>query len=298
MRVHLEEDQFLPEWPAFSHDDFDRAESTGDAMALLFEWYKWAGLVANRVASLDPASPGYRDLPRIEVAVLRGLLIRCSRLMLAILRLASFQKHAEAIRLLNRSVSETAVLVQWLCKLGIGDPFRRYLAKGLDAELRLKAHIEQNIRIRGGSVQVIEKRMLAAIAELCSLAGLTEDKIRTTKPLPDLASMFRTLGHEELLYTVVQRLGSHAVHGTWPDLLFHYLDVEDGEFVLTDNTVMPEGTELVGSSTLVLEAVAAFALFVLREADIASELAQVTHDAIAEIVRIHRLTVGDDYSAA
>jgi Family of unknown function (DUF5677) len=296
MSVHLKEGDFLPEWPAFTPAQFDRASTTGDARPLLFEWYKWTGLVANRVASLDPASPAYRTLPAVEVAVLRGLLNRCSRLMVAVLHLASRQKHAEAVRLLSRGISESTVLIQWLCRSGSGGPFRQYLAKGLDAELRLKSQIEENIRRRGGAVQVVEKRMLAAIAEMCSLAGLTEDEVRQTKRLPDLASMLRALDHEELSYIVMQRQGSHAVHGTWPDLLFHYLEVDDGKFELTDNTVEPENGDFLGAPILVLEAVDAFTRFALGNADLATELQHITRDAITEIVRVHRLTAGNDYS--
>jgi hypothetical protein len=194
MGVHLKEGQLFPDPPLFADTDFDRAKTTGDAIPMLFEWYKWTGLVANQIASLEPTSPGYRRLPCVEVAVLRGLMNRASRLMIANLRLASFQKHAEAIRLLNRSICETAIMVQWLCHSGSGEPFRRYLAKGLDAELRLKANINESIRDRGGQMLVIEKRMLAAIENPCDLAQLTEADVKSTKPLPDFASMLRTLG--------------------------------------------------------------------------------------------------------
>lgn len=296
MGVHLKEGQLFPDPPEFAEADFDRVKSTRNAMPLLFEWYKWTGLVATQMASLALDSPGYRKLPELEAAVLRGLLNRASRLMIASLRLASFQEHAEAIRLLNRSIGETAVIVQWLCHSGSGDPFRRYLAKGLDAELRLKANIEENIRNRG-LTSAIEKRMLQDIATLCKLAQLSEDEVRSTKPLPDLASMLRTLGHDDLSYTVMQRLGSHAVHGTWSDLLSHYIERENGVFVLTDNVVVPEGTEFLSSATIVLEAVARYARFVLLNEAFASDIAQVAQDAINEIVRIHRLTNGDDYSA-
>jgi len=297
MGVHLQEGQLFPDPPAFAASDFDRVKATGDAMPLLFEWYKWTGIVTTQIASLDPSSPGYRTLARVETAVLRGLMNRASRLMIASLRLASLKKHAEAIRLLNRSICETAVLVQWLCHSGSGEPFRRYLAKGLEAELRLKANIEENIRNREGQVLVVEKRMLAAVENLCNLAELSETDVKSTKPLPDFASMLRTLGHDDLSYTVIQRLGSHAVHGTWPDLLFHYIELEDDTFVLTDNVFAPEGTEFVASATIVLEAVAQFARFVVLDEEFADEIAQVARDAIDEVVRIHRLTSGDDYSA-
>lgn len=110
--------------------------------------------------------------------------------------------------------------------------------------------------------------------------------------------MLRSLGHDELSYTVLQRLGSHAVHGTWRDLLSHYLEVENGIFTLSDNTIAPEGPELVASSTLVLEAVGSFASYVLRDDEFVSEMVQMVQEAIAEIVRIYRLAAGDDHSAA
>lgn len=68
--------------------------------------------------------------------------------------------------------------------------------------------------------------------------------------------------------------------------------------MLTDNVIAPEGTEFVASATVVLEAVGAFARFVVTDEEFASDIAQVSRDAIDEIVRIHRLTSGDDYSAA
>ena len=140
--------------------------------------------------------------------------------------------------------------------------------------------------------------MLAAVDNLCELAQLPESEVRATKPLPNFASMLRTLGHDDLSYTVMQRLGSDAVHGTWPDLMSHYVEIENDGFVLTDNLISPERTEFVASATIVLEAVAEFARFVVVEEEFASDIAGVAEDAIQEIVRIHQLTNGDDYKAA
>lgn len=297
MGVHLRDDEFLPEPPKFSPEDFERARRDRDPRPLLFEWYKWTGLVANRVASISPDSPSYRNLPAIEIAVLRGLLNRCARLMVAILQLAARRKHAEAIRVLSRCISESAVVARWLCTSGSGQPFGSYLAKGLDAELRLKSDIERNIAERDDTVLKVEKRMLAAIAQLCALAGMSEDNVRAAKSLPNFASLLRDVGHPDLSYTVLQRQGSHAVHGTWPDLIFHYLDVEGGKFNITDNNVEPEGGDFLAVPILVLEAVAEIAAFTLSDQELATDLQNVASDAITEIVRIHRLASGDDYSA-
>jgi len=296
MSVHLNEDEFLPEYPANTQSQLDEAAANGDARPLLFEWYKWTGLVANRVASVGTSSGLLRDLPPVELAVLRGLLNRCSRLMGAILQLGARRRHAEALRSLSRGISESAIVVQWLCRSGSGEAFRRYLAKGLEAELRLKSQIEQNIRHRGGAMQVVEKRMLASIAEMCSLAGLTEDDVQKTKRLPDLASMLQAIGHDELSYVVLQRQGSHAVHGTWPDLLFHYLEVRDGQFELPDSVIEPEDGDFLAVPIFVLEAVDAFAAFVFADSEVANSLHEIASEAIARIVRIHRVAAGGDYS--
>ena len=48
--------------------------------------------------------------------------------------------------------------------------------------------------------------------------------------------MYVSLGTEPL-YLVNQGLGSHEVHGTWSDLMFHYLELgEAGRFTLKANT--------------------------------------------------------------
>jgi hypothetical protein len=66
--------------------------------------------------------------------------------------------------------------------------------------------------------------MLNSIQNHISAAQITEQQIKEAKRLPDLAAMIQTLGYDRLFYVVAQRIGSHHVHGTWPSLLFHYLD--------------------------------------------------------------------------
>ncbi len=297
MTSFLNPDDFLPNPPEFSDDDYAHCIETGSVMPMVFEWYKWTGLATNQVASIDPRSPGCRKLLAVHSAALRGLLNRCSRLMLSVLKLASFGKHGEATKLLNRSVAETANIIRWLCRENSPEAFERYLAEGLKNELKLKDDIHANIAERGGDKLVVEARMLRAVDELISLAGMTEAQVRAAKPLLDRASMFRKLSLPDTAYIVVQRLGSHAVHGTWPDLLFHYLEQQDGEFVLRDNVVPPEDTELASAAMFVLEAVAEYATLLCLESDLGLELSQVMVSARDELVRLVKLKAPEDYSA-
>ena len=78
-----------------------------------------------------------------------------------------------------------------------------------------------------------------------------------------MASMCKDLGYSGLGYVVLQRLGSHAVHGTWPDLLFHYHAEEDGSFTLHDNTVPPDQNSFVVSSLQLLVALREYVDYLL-----------------------------------
>ncbi len=66
--------------------------------------------------------------------------------------------------------------------------------------------------------------MLTSIA---NSSGLTPDGIWSAKKPRDLAAMIDGLGFDRLLYIVAQKIGSHHIHGTWPALLFHYLEKRD-----------------------------------------------------------------------
>ena len=67
-------------------------------------------------------------------------------------------------------------------------------------------------------------RMLKSIDNHIAASGLTPEEIRSAKKQRDLAAMIDGLGYDRLLYIVAQKIGSHYIHGTWPALLFHYLE--------------------------------------------------------------------------
>lgn len=293
--VHLPDGDLLPTPPEFDPEDFDRCIERGSLMPIVFEWYKWTGLAAQGLASIRPDSPGFLDMPRVHAAVLRGLLNRCSRLVLSVLRLASFTRHGESTKLIGRSVVETAVTISWLCVRNSAEDFSRYLAHGLKPELRMKDEIERNIAERNGIVWPIEARMLGNIELMIERAGLTEAAVRNAKPLPDLASRYRALELPDTSYNVEQRLGSHAVHGTWPDLLFHYLEFEDNEFVLRDGNVLPEDMELASGALQVLEALSRFASTVLYDERSSPNVTLAVDSVRDEVVRLTRLRDGDDF---
>jgi hypothetical protein len=152
--------------------------------------------------------------------------------MLSNVALSHEGKFGETTAIVDRCIFESAVKVIWLCHSGMDEEFTRYMAEGLKTELELKARIEANIAANGGAILPIEARMLKSIGRHINASGLTEEGVAAAKKPRDLAAMIDGLGFDRLLYVVAQKIGSHHVHGTWPSLLFHYLDErdDDGDF--------------------------------------------------------------------
>lgn len=219
--------QLIPDAPQFSEEVLKRCEETRDYMPVVFEWYKFVSQLAIIIAHIKPDSPAFQEVLPQHYYVLMGLLNRCARLMLSNVALSHQGKFGETTAIVDRCIFESATKIIWLCFQPEQEKFDRYLASGLRTELELQAHILSNIAANNGSEKQIEKRMLQSIDKHIKASGLSEGEILSSKSLPDIASILKMLGHDRLLYVVAQKLGSHHVHGTWPSLIFHYLERED-----------------------------------------------------------------------
>ena len=132
-------------------------------MPILFEWYKYIGGLCAILASIPRNSPVIREITPLNYGILIGLLNRCARLMLSNMRLGVTNKYGETIMLLDRSIYESLVTIQWLCNKNNDERFRRYLADSVKSDLILRDHIQQSISKRGGNVLIIENQMLSSI---------------------------------------------------------------------------------------------------------------------------------------
>jgi hypothetical protein len=56
----------LPDPPFFSKEDMEKCERTGDYSPVLFEWYKYSGMLNVVTTNLLRESPSYRDIPVLE----------------------------------------------------------------------------------------------------------------------------------------------------------------------------------------------------------------------------------------
>lgn len=246
-------DDFLPERPAFDRQTLERVQAMQDARPILFEWLKHTGMLAHSVACIRRSSPTCPSISARNFGLLVGLLHRCGRLIGSILRVSHDGRYGETMNAISRCVSESAIKLSWLAHKNSDESYRRYMADGLKYDVRLKADIQRNISERGGSTQVIEKRMLLSIDRCIAEAGLCEADVLSIPRLPDLASMYRDLGFSDGVYTANQRMGSHAVHGSWPELLFHYIEQNaGGEYDLVDAVCQPHANQFAMTSRVVL----------------------------------------------
>lgn len=292
------DDNILPKPPTFSDELVKQCTESKDFRPILFEWYKYVGIFCSVVACISQDSPAIRKVPPIHYAILTGLLNRCSRLMLSNVRLSSTRKYGETTSLLDRSISETAVKVQWLCHKNNVESFVRYIADSLSQDLILKKQISENIANRNGNILEIEQRMLKSIDRYIELSELSEQDINNAKRLPNFYSMCDDLKLGELFYTAIQRMGSHAVHGTWSELVANYLQNENGKFRPRDHEIDTQDVQFIVVIRLVLGAMKYFLKYVISDISVVDDFVTAIKSIDKEIADIQHMAWASDFGVA
>lgn len=286
----------LPPSPEITDEEWRACRAAGDFRPILFEWYKYVGLLCNLFACIRPESPALKKLPATQFSVLVGLLNRCSRLMHSNVALSHEGLFGETTAILDRCIFESCVKVSWLCQEGSDEAFTRYIAEGLKTEVAFKTQIAENIAARGGDTLPIERRMLSSIDNYIAGSRLTEPQIEAAKKLPDLASMIRDLGHHRVHYLVGQRIGSHHVHGTWPSLRLHYLEEDEGGYWLPrDHDCSTHVNQYVFIPFAVLGALDSFFQFVVDNPADLKPLSELLISLREEIQSINAEVIGNDF---
>jgi hypothetical protein len=220
--------------------------------------------------------------------------------MLSNVALSHEGRFGETTVIVDRCIFESAAKIIWLCTNPDPEKFTRYLADGLKKDLEFKQHIEEKISGRSGDILPIEKRMLSSISNAISAAGLTAEEIENAKRLPDLGSILSAIGASRLTYVIMQKIGSHHVHGTWTSLLFHYLEEEPGG---AEGTFVPRGhdcpthiNQYMVISSLVLEALAQYLRYATTppERDAFISLLDATAD---ELSQLYERALGGDLTS-
>jgi hypothetical protein len=205
----------------------------GDFGELAFELYKEAAIVLNLCAHIYTGESAEKHvLPRNQ-AICAGLLVRITKFMLAVVQMTSTAERGDVVMALNRSILETAVNLRFLVLKNEERFFDQFVRLSLGPERELYDAIQSNIQKRDDKkVLPIEKRMLASIDRACRLSGVKIEDVATKAGDwgGGMRERLRAMGEEDR-YFAVQRLPSHAVHGTWVDLILHHLEEAPGGFI-------------------------------------------------------------------
>lgn len=240
-----------------TEEAIERCRANDQFGALVFELYKEAGRL---VCASSCAFFGY-DGAEIKLdrnrAICAGLLVRISKLMASVVKLSSGIEHGETVQVLNRCIIESMVNIRYLLLKDDEEVFERFIKNDLRAERELYDDIRENIASRGGEQLAVEQSMMESILDKCELSGVAIDEInsRASSWGGSFADRVKALGFDESTYTIFQRIPSHAVHGTWMDLLNnHLLRKEDG-FEPNLDHVQTDGELLSPVAIFVVEAV-------------------------------------------
>jgi hypothetical protein len=190
-----------------------------------FELYKEVVSVVNLTAHLlDEAASVKGGWPRNQ-AICAGLMIRIFKFMLVVTQLSADGNRAEVVTALNRSIMESAINLEFLVSANDDKYFDQFVKFSLGPERELYDIIQANVAARGGEVQPIEQRMLDSISDVCQASdveiGEVNRKYRDWGG--DVRQRLKFL-NKETRYVAMQRLPSHAVHGTWVDLYKNHLE--------------------------------------------------------------------------
>ncbi len=285
----------IPQPPKITDDQLKAAHDSCDYCPILFEWYKFSGELCNFFSRLRPDSDALKNIDPLYYAVLIGLLNRCSRLMLSNIVLSYKRMHGETTAILDRCIFESTIKINWLCNENFKERFDQLLADGLRTELRLKQKINKNIEIREKKSFLIEQRMLTSIERYISSSKLTEEQISSSKKLPSLDKMMDDKA-DDLQYIVAQKIGSHHVHGTWPSLLLHYLELDDsGLYSPRDDANETHVNQYVIIPLYVLQAMESFTRFMFSKEEDMKPFLNLLTSTKNEILKINKKVIGNDF---
>ncbi len=203
----------------------------GQFGVLVFDLYREAAGMITICSSTSLQYPGHEIRFERNHAICVGLLVRIAKLMSSIAKLSSETEHGEAAIILGRCVIESAVNLQYLQLRNSDITFDQFIKSSFRPERELYDTIKQNIAQRNGTSLLIEESMLKSIMDKCTMSEVNIEEVNSRTPNWEgtLKERMEAIGFDQVLYNAFQRIPSHAVHGTWMDLISrHLLYHEDG----------------------------------------------------------------------
>lgn len=242
----------------------DISEATKNPAAInrtVFDLYSEAAKVTVLVANLGGISENENFSLQRNQAIEAGLAVRIAKYMMSVIALwvDTVRDHGDVLHTLNRCILESAVNLKFFCESAETDDFEEFVKSCLEPEREQREVILGNIKQRGHELP-IEARMLNSIDRVFRLSGISD--LKQLEKLPrrkNYKKILTSLGMSEL-YPSLQGIPSHAIHGSWVDLLLHHLNEKDDGFVPNMEPAATDARLLLPPATVVLRALRSYVL--------------------------------------
>lgn len=226
---------------------------------IAFDLYRETAIVAivssHLYESYDPIKGA---LPR-DQAIEAGLLIRIIKFMASVLALLcdKTREHGEVIMALNRCITESAINLRFFCEKATQQDFDEFVKSSLKPEKETYTIIQENVSKRGEALP-IETRMINSINRVFRNSGVTGvNELNSIPKRKGYKSILKTMGMESD-YPMLQGVPSHAIHGTWVDLMLHHLEEVDSGFRPKPDPTRPDARLICPINMIVLTAVKSY----------------------------------------
>lgn len=266
----------LPPRVVMAVDGLDRL-SFDQLTALALNLYREsAGIIRACARNHEPAK-----LTDRSQAICCGLLVRLVKYMLcADVVASSLHQSADVLMAINRCMLESAVNVMFLLVKDAPEVYEDFVKKGLGPEREFHDFIQENVAATGRATPM-EERMLASIVRVFEHSGVRLEDVPTRHQ--EWGGNMRSK-MEELEWVglyIGYRTWSHAVHGTWADVVMRHLVYEPDGFELEWMLGSTDSRLFNATAKLNLEAAARYADKWFSEVDkerLFPRIADVIHD--------------------
>lgn len=284
--------------PVITEEMVAKCEELNDYRHILFEYYRFVAQLCVICSCLLYESPAWnKRRTRKTWEVCAGSLSRIKNLMSANLEYFQDDRYIEATQIMDRCIFETAAKVCWISQDPSEERLLRFLEGSLRPDREHQVLIERNIEERGVRLK-IEERMLSRMDRFEKLAGLREVATKDLRRMPDLSSILSDIGHGRGIYVAVGKVGSHAVHGNWQQLLTRNLIEEDNVLSLKFRPGTSDPSQYALISFFVMEACLTFVRNCFEddaEESFSVALEELVSTTTAEIQKWLRVAIGCDF---
>lgn len=182
-----------------------------------------------------------RDWSKHE-AILGGLLVRFCKLIRGYFDNAC-NREGEIVNILVRCILETGINIRYLIHFNDTSLYEDFIYYSLKKEKMFFDEINKNIKSRNGKDKHIERRMKASITKAIESSGYKVEEIKNKKTKWDksIEQRMQEIGVQGA-YNALIRIGSHAIHGNWQDLIHNnvYKKEESDEYIPEMRATRPD----------------------------------------------------------